>query len=161
MSSSRTASGSRRRRWPACPSSSTPGAPKARMPIGRSPRRSSSGRRLRRWRPSSPLPLVFKRCWLGGSAELSGETTSTPGALAETAPEPVQAPIHHLPLQRQVYGETVSYYEYRLTEAQVQSLIDAVQKIKYPHNLKNTTKLGMEELDRLEALRQLLLDGLR
>src|ERR1700674_2181061 len=127
------------------------------MPIGRSPRRSSSGRRLRRWRPSSPLPLVFKRVSLEGSAELFRETSSTPEVLAETDPEPV----HHLPLQRQVYGETVSYYEYRLTEAQVQSLIDAVQKIKYPHNLKNTTKLGMEEFERLEALRQLLLDGLR
>jgi len=69
--------------------------------------------------------------------------------------------IHHLPLQRQVHGETISYYEYRLTEAQVQSLIDAVQKIKYPHNLKNTTKLSMEEFERLEALRQLLIDGLR
>ncbi len=103
---------------------------------------------------------MFKRVSLEGSAELFRETSSTPEVLAETDPEPVQAPIHHLPLQRQVHGETVSYYEYRLTETQVQSLIDAVQKIKY-HNLKNTTKLGMEEFERLEALRQLLLDGLR
>jgi hypothetical protein len=43
----------------------------------------------------------------------------------------------------------------------VQALVDAVQKIKYPHNLKNTAKLSMEEFERLEALRQLLLDGLR
>jgi len=54
--------------------------------------------------------------------------------LAETDPEPLQAPIHHLPLQRQVHGETLSYYEYRLTEVQVQSLIDAVQKINEHHN---------------------------
>ena len=81
--------------------------------------------------------------------------------LAETDPEPVQAPIHHLPLPRQLNGETISYYEYRLTEAQARALIDAVQKIKYPHNLKNTAKLNMEEFERLEALRQLLLDGLR
>jgi hypothetical protein len=104
---------------------------------------------------------VFKRVSLEGSAELFRETSSHPEVLAETDPEPVQAPIHHLPLQRQVYGETVSYYEYRLTESQVQSLIDAVQKVKYPHNLKNSTKLGMEEFERLEALRQVLLDGLR
>ena len=104
---------------------------------------------------------MFKRVSLEGSAELFRETSSRPEVLAETDPEPVQAPIHHLPLQRQVYGETVSYYEYRLTEEQVQALIDAVQKIKYPHNLKNATKLGMEEFERLEALRQVLLDGLR
>jgi hypothetical protein len=104
---------------------------------------------------------VFKRVSLEGSAELFRETSSTPEVLAETDPEPVQAPIHHLPLQRQIHGETISYYEYRLTEVQVQSLIDAVQKIKYPHNLKNTAKLSMEEFERLEALRQVLLDGLR
>lgn len=104
---------------------------------------------------------MFKRVSLEGSAELFRETSSTPDVLAETDPEPTQAPIHHLPLQRQLHGETGSYYEYRLTEAQVQALIDAVQKVKYPHNLKNTTKLGMEEFEQLEALRQLLLDGLR
>src|SRR2546429_3184679 len=38
----------------------------------------------------------------------------------------------------------------RLTQVQVQSLIDAVQKIKYPHNLKNTAKLSMEEFERSE-----------
>jgi hypothetical protein len=104
---------------------------------------------------------VFKRVSLEGSAELFRETSSHPEVLAETDPEPAQAPIHHLPLQRQVYGETVSYYEYRLTEAQVQSLIDAVQKIKYPNTRKNATTLGLEEFERLEALRQVLLDGLR
>ena len=101
---------------------------------------------------------MFKRAALGGSSEFFRET-STPEVLAET--DPVQAPIHHLPLPRQVNGERISYYEYRLTEAQVQSLIDAVQKVKYPHNLKNTAKLSMEEFERLEALRQVLLDGLR
>jgi hypothetical protein len=104
---------------------------------------------------------VFKRVSLEGSAELFRETSSRPEVLAETDPEPVQAPIHHLPLQRQIHGETVSYYEYRLTEPQVQALIDAVQKIKYPHNLKSTAKLSMEEFERMEELRQVLLDGLR
>jgi len=103
---------------------------------------------------------VFKRAALGGSAEFFRET-STPEVLAETDPEPVQAPIHHLPLPRQVSSERIPYYEYRLTESQVQSLIEAVQKVKYPHNLKNTAKLSMEEFERLEALRQVLLDGLR
>jgi hypothetical protein len=94
----------------------------------------------------------------------------TPEVLAETDPEPIHAPIHHLPIHREIHGlpihreihgESLTYFEYRLTEPQVQALIDAVQKIKYPHNLKNTSKLSMEEFERMEALRQVLLDGLR
>ena len=104
---------------------------------------------------------MFKRVSLEGSAELFRETSSTPEVLAETDPEPVQAPIHHLPIRREIHGESLTYFEYRLTEPQVQALIDAVQKIKYPHNLKNTAKLSMEEFERMEALRQVLLDGLR
>jgi hypothetical protein len=57
--------------------------------------------------------------------------------------------------------EEVPTYGYNLSEDQVRELIDAVQKIKYPHTLKNTAKLSMEEFERLEALRQVLLDGLR
>jgi len=104
---------------------------------------------------------VFKRVSLEGSAELFRETSSTPEVLAETDPEPVQAPIHHLPIHREMPLERITYFEYQLTEAQVQALIDAVQKVKYPHNLKNMAKLSMEEFERMEALRQILLDGLR
>ena len=104
---------------------------------------------------------MFKRASLEGSAELFRETAGTPEVLAETDPEPIQAPIHHLPIHREIDGESLTYYEYRLTESQVQALIDAVQKIKYPHNVKNTAKLSMEEFERLEALRRVLLDGLR
>jgi len=107
------------------------------------------------------LPVVFKRVSLSGSAELFRETSSAPEILAETDPEPVAAPIHHLPIRREIEREAISYYEYQLTEPQVRALIDAVQKIKYPHTLKSTAKLSMEEFERLEALRQLLLDGLR
>jgi biotin synthase-like enzyme len=101
---------------------------------------------------------VFKRVSLTGSAELFRETARAPEILAETEPEPASAAIHHLPIHRQ---EIISTYEYQLTESQVRALIDAVQKIKYPHTLKNTAKLGMEEFEQLEALRQLLLEGLR
>src|ERR1700694_4624608 len=110
-------------------------APKAPTHTAPWPRRSSSARRPLRWRPSSPLPLVFKRVSLEGSAELFRETSSTPEVLAETDPEPTHAPIHHLPIHREIRSEPISYFDYQLTEAQVQSLVDAVQKIKYPHNL--------------------------
>jgi hypothetical protein len=104
---------------------------------------------------------VFKRASLSGSADFFRETNSAPEILAETDPEPLPAAIHHLPLRHQMNGEKVTYYEYQLSEAQVQMLIDAVQKVKYPHNLRNSARLGMEEFERLEALRQVLLEGLR
>src|SRR6202030_2031985 len=98
--------------WLVCRSCNTRAAPKARTRTAPSPRRSSSVRRPPRSRRSSPLPLVFKRVSLEGSAELFRETSSTPEVLAETDPDPIQAPIHHLSLQRQVYGGTGSYCEY-------------------------------------------------
>lgn len=124
---------------------------------------------------------MFKRASLTGSADFFRETSSAPEILAETEPEPLPAAIHELPvrpivqrpirpeiqrpIQRpirpEIERETIAYFEYEFTEAQVRALIDAVQKLKYPHTLKNTAKLSMEEFERLEALRQLLLDGLR
>ena len=112
---------------------------------------------------------MFKRASLSRSADFFRETSSTPEILAETEPEPLPAAIHQLPvrptIQRpmrpEIERETVTYFEYQLSEPQVRALIDAVQKLKYPHTLKSTAKLSMEEFERLEALRQLLLDGLR
>ena len=115
---------------------------------------------------------MFKRVSLSGSAELFRETQSAPEYLAETEPEPQPAAIHHLPLpreRRESLREPASaephnglaFYEYRLTEPQVRALVEAVQKLKYPHTLKSAAKLSMEEFETLEALRQLLLDGLR
>ena len=102
---------------------------------------------------------MFKRVSLSGSAELFRETGHAPEILAETDPDPVAAPIHQLPIHP--HRESPPLYDYRLTEDQVRALIDAVQKIKYPHTLKNLAKLSMEEFERMEALRQVLLDGLR
>ncbi len=100
---------------------------------------------------------MFKRVSLTGSAELFRDTSRAPEILAETDPEPTQAPIHELP----VVQERTPTFAYSLTEAEVRELIDAVQKIKYPHTVKSSAKLSMEEFERLEALRQVLLDGLR
>jgi len=114
------------------------------------------------------LPAVFKRASLSGSADFFRETL-TPDILAETDPEPLPAAIHHLPLRPEIERvlrppldpEATAYYEYQLTEPQVRSLIDAVQKLKYPHTLRSGAKLSMEEFERMEALRQILLEGLR
>ena len=100
---------------------------------------------------------MFKRVSLTGSAELFRDTQRAPEILAETDPEPGPAPIHQLPVPE----ERTPTYAYSLSEDQVRELIDAVQKIKYPHTVKSAAKLSMEEFERLEALRQVLLDGLR
>ena len=112
---------------------------------------------------------MFKRASLTGSADFFQETSSAPEILAETEPEPLPAAIHHLPVRPEIQRafrpafeqQPVSAFEYQFTEAQVRALIDALQKVKYPHNLKNASKLSMDEFERLEALRQILLDGLR
>src|SRR5213082_2589283 len=109
-----------------------PGARKGPTRIEPWPERSSNGRPPRRWRPSSPLPVVFKRVSLNGSAELFRETSTAPEILAETDPEPVAAPIHHCRIGREIKLEPSGYYEYHLREPQVRALIDPVKKIKYP-----------------------------
>src|SRR5206468_12819930 len=115
-----------------------PGARKGPTRIEPWPERSSNGRPPRRWRPSSPLPVVFKRVSLSGSAELFRETASAPEVLAETDPDPVQAPIHHLPIRREIERETIAYYEYQLTEPQARALSDGAKKTKYRHPQRNT-----------------------
>ena len=42
----------------------------------------------------------------------------------------------------------------------MQVLADALQRIKYPHTMRSS-RPSMEEFESLEALRQVLLDGLR
>ena len=120
---------------------------------------------------------MFKRASLSGSADFFRETSGSPEILAETEPEPLPAAIHQLPIRPEIQRihrpeiqridrpeipqETITVFEYQLTEPQVRSLVDAVQKLKYPHTVRTAAKLSMEEFERLEALRQLLLDGLR
>src|SRR5205814_9908039 len=101
-----------------------PVARKGPTPIEPWQGRSSDGRPPRRWRPSSPLPVVFKRVSLNGSAELFRETSTAPEIVTETGPGPVTAPIHHLPIRRGIELGTIAYYEYQLTEPQVRALID-------------------------------------
>ena len=115
---------------------------------------------------------MFKRASLSGSADFFEVTSRAPEILAETEPEP--AAIHQLPLRPEIERvirqavqresaapDGVASFEYQFTEGQVRALNEAVQKLKYPHTVKMAAKLSMEEFERLEALRQLMLDGLR
>jgi hypothetical protein len=104
---------------------------------------------------------VFKRVSLTGSAELFRETRGITDPIleddptpAEPEPEPVR--LHRLPPR----ALGTPHYTYSLTEVQVQTLADALQKIKYPHTVRSS-RPSMEEFENLEALRQVLLDGLR
>jgi hypothetical protein len=104
---------------------------------------------------------VFKRVSLTGSAELSRETRGITDPILEddaprheAPPEPVR--LHRLPPR----ALEAPRYAYSLTEVQVETLVGALQKIKYPHTMRSS-RPSMEEFESLEALRQILLDGLR
>jgi hypothetical protein len=105
---------------------------------------------------------VFKRVSLTGSAELFRESKGITDPILEDEPElspdapPEPVRLHQLPPR----ALGIPHFSYGLSETQVQTLVDALQKVKYPHTLK-TVRPSMEEFERLEALRQVLLDGLR
>ncbi|HYM51011.1 MAG TPA: hypothetical protein VET65_10645 [Candidatus Limnocylindrales bacterium] len=104
---------------------------------------------------------MFKRVSLTGSGELFRETKGiTDPILEEESPtaSPSSEPVRLHQLPPRALG--TPQYTYGLTEVQVQTLIDALQKVKYPHTLRSV-RPSMEEFERLEALRQVLLDGLR
>ena len=102
---------------------------------------------------------MFRRVALTGSGELF-RNTSQPAPLPTASEPAVPLGLPREDSHEQRYP-VETYYQYSLTEAQVQTLIDALQKIKYPHNLKSTSRPSMEDFERLEGLRQILLDGLR
>jgi len=104
---------------------------------------------------------VFKRVSLTGSAELFRETRGITDPILQDdppQPEPDPEPVRLHRLAPRALG--TPHYAYSLTESQVQTLADALQKVKYPHTLR-TSRPSMEEFESLEALRQILLDGLR
>ena len=105
---------------------------------------------------------MFKRVSLTGSAELFRETKGITDPILEDEsqpqPEPAGEPVRLHRLPPRALG--APRYPYNLSEVQVQTLADALQKIKYPHTMRSH-RPSMEEFESLEALRQILLDGLR
>jgi hypothetical protein len=51
-------------------------------------------------------------------------------------------------------------YRLQLTEPQVRHLIEGVQRMKYPHQVKPDQKPSIEEFEALEDLRNTLLDAI-
>lgn len=104
---------------------------------------------------------MFKRISLAGSEELfkttQREADELPAAVEQAGAG--KADLTSLPNIPTQAPERV-YFQYGLTYDQVQTLIDAVQKLKYPHLIKQTTKLSIDEFERLDSLRLVLLEGL-
>ncbi|MDP9326105.1 MAG: hypothetical protein M3O87_06180 [Candidatus Dormibacteraeota bacterium] len=105
----------------------------------------------------------FNRISLQGSEELF-----RPTALPDDDPEPllpaerytgraIQPP--RAP-QRAPLASERRYIRLQLTEGQVQELVEAVQRMKYPHMAAAAQQPSMEEFEALEALRNVLLDSL-
>jgi hypothetical protein len=105
---------------------------------------------------------MFRRISLTGSAELFRET-APPIEVSEavTVPHSAASDGGLVEAAETRLAEAITYFGYHLTEEQVRTLADALQKLKYPHTLRSLTRPSMEEFERLEALRQQLLDGLR
>ena len=105
---------------------------------------------------------MFRRISLSGSAELFRETAAPVEASeAVTLSHPAAPERGLVPAAEIRVAEAITYFGYHLTEEQVRTLAEALQKLKYPHTLRSLTRPSMEEFERLEALRQQLLDGLR
>ncbi len=104
---------------------------------------------------------MFKRISLAGSEELfrttQREQEELPAAVEQAGEG--KADLTPLPNISTQAPERV-YFQYGLTYEQVHTLVDAVQKLKYPHLIKQTTKLSIDEFERLDALRLVLLEGL-
>jgi hypothetical protein len=109
----------------------------------------------------------FNRVSLAGSEELFRPTAVPDG---ESAPEPEPGPPAErftgravqpprAPSRTAVTTER-SYVRLQLTEGQVQDLVEAVQRLKYPHMAAAAQQPSIEEFEALEALRNLLLDAL-
>ena len=118
----------------------------------------------------------FNRISLAGSEELFRPTKVEPDdAAGVIAPQPaeddapaerlsgraVQPPRTSLPARdRAPLSKERAYVRVQLSEDQVQVLIDAVQRMKYPHMAAAAHQPSMDEFEALEALRSILQDSI-
>ena len=110
----------------------------------------------------------FNRISLMGSEELFRPTRVEPQPVApadevsgRTVPEPAAPPAPSAPIP----GATPllrgpGVYRLQVTEPQARLLIEGVQRMKYPHQVKPEQKPSIEEFEELESLRNTLLDAL-
>lgn len=106
----------------------------------------------------------FNRISLSGSDELfrptrvEEEPAAVEAAPADTfAGRAVQPPLAPTPAP---LARERNYVRLQLTEDQLQVLVDAVQRMKYPHMAAAAHQPSVEEFEALEALRTILLEAL-
>ncbi|MFY9613812.1 MAG: hypothetical protein WAT58_00285 [Candidatus Dormiibacterota bacterium] len=108
----------------------------------------------------------FNRISLQGSEELF-----RPTAVPDDDAEPLLPADHYTAHtgrtiqpprapQRAPLSSERRYIRLQLTEGQVQELVEAVQRMKYPHMAAAAQQPSMEEFEALETLRNVLLDNL-
>jgi hypothetical protein len=121
----------------------------------------------------------FNRISLLGSEELFRPTKPEPepmppadevaGRVNPPLPEPEPVPAPAVQPQPSVpalapapapLARERALYRIQVSEQQVRMLVDGVQRMKYPHQVKTDQKPSIEEFEALEELRNTLLDAI-
>lgn len=97
----------------------------------------------------------FRRAQLRGSDELFRPTEAENGEAQATQTAPVEERPAVTPVPNVPPPDVRSI---RLSEAEIQILGEAIQHLKFPQ--KSSTRPSVDDFERLEALRQKLLDAL-
>ena len=105
--------------------------------------------------------MAFKRASLSGSAQLFQPTKVAPREVGTEAGEPAELLAEPHEYEPQLVTEALppasqQGHLYRLTEAEVDLLLGALQHAKFPHSYQRLPKPPLEEFEELEALRQKL-----
>lgn len=105
----------------------------------------------------------FRRANLRGSDELFRPTR--PGGEEEMLPPapvrpPAPEPARVIPRAPEAHGAARPQGQLvRLSDEEVELIVDALQRLKYPTSSKPATKPPMDLFERYEELRKRLLDG--
>ncbi|HZS14472.1 MAG TPA: hypothetical protein VFC09_07735 [Candidatus Dormibacteraeota bacterium] len=101
----------------------------------------------------------FRRAQLRGSEELFTPTRTENGEPPAVREHPAPAPVARPSVSAPAVSGAPEGRLVRLTDDEVQTLAEAVQRLKFPGH-KATNKPPVEEFERLEELRQKLLSVL-
>ncbi|HUY09240.1 MAG TPA: hypothetical protein VMW80_07280 [Candidatus Dormibacteraeota bacterium] len=119
--------------------------------------------------------MAFKRASLSGSAQLFQPTKVPAGDRPDAADEPI--PMRSRPAVPSLLADDPAEGDrgpilvseipsiplphghlYRLSDDEVELLLEALQHAKFPHSYQRLPKPAMDEFEQLEALRQKIAD---
>jgi hypothetical protein len=102
----------------------------------------------------------FRRAQLRGSDELFQPTRTDNGEPPSLRPSPASGPDAASTVTVPAPSRAPEGRLVRLTDEEVQTLAEAVQRLKFPGHGAGSSKPPLEEFERLEELRQKLLSVL-